>query len=511
MNRTDSADSYRIFKNIRNRIRKLNPGQLLEALVRLLNHPDAADMERQRLYEVWHLLLLVKWTILYGSSKDTRHLKPATDYEVNELMNRMKNLGDHVRELNSKSDVFLWMRSLAFQQLWVQRKEYISFDVARQFLLFGKLDKNHAFQEWFKVATGVAMLDFLELSWGLFARVLGDKQWSLSEGYFSTIADKYESNTVSHFLHAFSQTVLGARAWLQRYDAEVPNSVRAIQYEYFAQTPFARYPLVRHYGNYYVISSDLLLNCLTELVYDLLKRDYGGEFMNRFGRMFEELVGESLQAVVEGFLTESDLKRHFKNRPNQQLVDFIVIDGECNIFIEAKAVTMSLKGMVSDQPGTVRAQTKSILQGIEQAYAVADSLPKGEEVCGLRMGNRDNYLIIVTFKDLFLGNGQLYRDHIAQAEIDRLISKYGGDELIPLSNVFIVSIDDFDTLLGSVHHGTKSLADNLESAASRVRASGDWISFRSLVLAEGEGITLLPHLEEASQELIDRIKAKLAT
>ena len=254
---------------------------------------------------------------------------------------------------------------------------------------------------------------------------------------------------------------------------------------------------------------DLLLNCLTELVYDLLKSDYGGEFMHRFGRVFEELVGESIQSVFEGFISETDLKRHFKYRPNQRLVDYIIVDDECNVFVEAKAVTMSVRGMVTDQPGTVRSQTKSVLHGIEQAYAIADALPKGEEVCGIRMGNRDNYLIVVTFKDLYLGNGQLYRDHIAPAAIDKIISKYGGEELIPLSNVFVVSIDDFDVLLGSVHGGTMSMADYLESAANRVRTTRDWVSFRQLVLAEEEGIKMLPYLEEASEELYHRIDAKL--
>ena len=241
-------------------------------------------MERLPSYEIWHLLLLMKWTILYGRGTDRRYLKPATDYEVNELMNRIKNLGNYVRDLKDLGDVFLLMRNLAFQQVWIQRREFISFDIARQYLLFGKLDKHHAFQKFFREVTHVSITDVLELSWGLFTTVLADKQWSVTESYFSTIGDGYEPNTVSHFLRALSHTVLGARAWLQQLDADAPESCRPIEYEYFEPTPFARYPLIRHYENYYVISPDLLLNCLTELVYDILKADYRGELMNRFGR-----------------------------------------------------------------------------------------------------------------------------------------------------------------------------------------------------------------------------------
>ena len=103
----------------------------------------------------------------------------------------------------------------------------------------------------------------------------------------------------------------------------------------------------------------------------------------------------------------------------------------------------------------------------------------------------------------------MYRDHIAPAAVDKIISKYGGEDLMPLSNVFIVSIDDFDTLMGSVYRGTKTLADYMESAASRIKSSAEWTSFRQLVLAEGDGITMLPYLEDGLEELRDRLRDKL--
>ena len=224
-------------------------------MLRQLHHPDAATIKRIQHYEIWHLLLLVKWTVLYGSPSDKYGIKPVTDYEFAKLMNKLKDLSAYMREFNSLGEFYLFTRAMAFQQLWFPRKEYISFDSARQYLLFGRLDKNHAFQDWFKRATNVSILDFLELSWGLFARVLGDTDWSVNKSYFSAIADKYEDGTVSRFLDAFSHSVLGARTWLQRHDAEVPESVQGIEYEYFTPSPFARYPLIRQFENYYVIST----------------------------------------------------------------------------------------------------------------------------------------------------------------------------------------------------------------------------------------------------------------
>ena len=502
--------AYSRFKNIRNRIRKLDGGELLERLLRLLHHPDAAKIERIQNYEIWHLLLLVKWTILYGSPSDKYGIRQATPYEVDQLMNKLKDLSSYLREFESLGDVYLFMRNMAFQQIWIQRNDFISFDIARQYLLFGKLDRNHTFQKSFREVTDVSIRDFLELSWGLFTIVLADKQRTVMESYFSAIEDEYDPNTVSNFLRALSHTVLDARAWLQRRDADVPKAYRGIEYEYFEPTPFTRYPLIRQYEEYHIISPDLMLECLSEFVYDVLRDDDAETFMNKFGAMFEELVERSLRLVDADVLTERDIKKHFTDSASQQFVDFAIVTDECNVFIETKAVAMRPDGMVTDRPGTVRARSKSsVLKGIEQAYALANALQDFEDVRGLRMGDRSNYLIIVTFKDLYVGNGRLFRDFIATDEVDQIISKYGGEVLIPLSNVFIVAIDDFDILMGSVYRGSKSLSSYLESAANLVESNGSWISFRQLVLAEGEGITMMPYLEDGLEELGDRLMNKL--
>ena len=138
------------FKNIRNRIHKLDGAELLEHLLRLLHHPDAAKIERLQDYEIWNLLLLVKWTILYGSPSEKYSIKQATPYEVVQLMNRLKDLSGHLRQFEDLSDIFLFARNMAFQQFWIQRKEFVSFDIARQYLLFGKLDNNNLFQKSFR-------------------------------------------------------------------------------------------------------------------------------------------------------------------------------------------------------------------------------------------------------------------------------------------------------------------------------------------------------------------------
>ena len=173
-------------------------------------------------------------------------------------------------------------------------------------------------------------------------------------------------------------------------------------------------------------------------------------------------------------------------------------------------MAMSLQGMVTDRPGTVRAQTKaSVIRGVEQAFAVAHALRQGEHVCGIKTGIKENYLLIVTFKDLYVGNGQQFRDVFASKEIDRILNQYGDREVLPLSNIFIVSINELDVLLGSIHRGSRSLTDYVADAVLLVQTSGAWTPFRNLILQEGDGFASLPFLDDSLDALQARLERKL--
>ena len=482
----------------------------MAALLSLLNHPDAATIDRQKNYELWHLLLLVKWTILYGSSRDSRHLKPVTDYQVNQLVNRAKDLGNNVREIAGNDDVFLLIRSLAYQQLWAQQREYLPDEIARQYLLFGSLENNHAFHKAFKNITCVAISDFLELSMALCTAILTDKVTSISDSYFSNIESKYESRTIPDFLDALSKTIPNAREWLQEEYENVPENYRSVEYEYFAPTPFIRHPLIKAGDQYFVISPDLLLQSLSNFIYDTLRRDNAQVFTNRFGIMFERLVGRSITTVQNAVLTEDALRRHFSNTADQQVVDYLIIEKDCNIFVEAKAVAMSLQGMVTDRPGTVRSQTKaSVIKGIEQAISLAHVLGKGAKVAGETTGTKQNYLLIVTYKELYVGNGQQFYDVFASKQIEKILKKYNGGEHLPLSNIFIVSMNEFDVLLGSIHRGSKTLTDYMHDAVLLVQESGALTPFRNLIFQEGDGFATLPYLNESLTALYARLERKL--
>ena len=510
--RTGRAEkTHRKFKNIRNRIGRFDGECLVETIIHLLNHPDATRLERLRLYEPWHLLLLLKWVIVYGNFTKFWGLKPVTDYQFNQLLNSLKDLSADVRNFQSNTDVYLFARNMAFQQFWLQTRETVPLGIARQSLLFAKLEESHVIQKSFAAVTGLPIRDFLELSLALVAFVQKTEGARFSHASFcSWIQNAYAVPIARKFLYSISNTIDDMRRWLVRLEQEKARALKTVDYEYFEPTPFMRFPLIEYENDYVVVFPHLLYVSLSSFVYDTLRAENASNFMNKFGTMFERVVEKSLRSINAEVLTENDLRRHFKCASNQRFVDFLVVNNGCNVFVEAKAVSMSVGGKMTDRAGTVRSQIKdSALKGIRQANDLAEALPKGEEICGVKTGTSDNYLIIVTFKDLYLGNGLQLREFIAPQEVDKIILSSGDKQHIPLSNVFVISIDEIDTLLGNVSLGHKTLVEYLATAVELVESTAAWSPFRQMVFEESDAVTMLPYLQRAWDELTAGLWAKV--
>ena len=325
MNPTYQKIAYGIFKNIRNRIRKLNRDELLVALFGMLNHPEATSVDRMPYYEIWHLLLLVKWTIMHGSDSNLRVFKPVTDYEVNELMNRTKNLGDYVSGLSSVQEAELFLRSSSYQQFWTQRKESIPMGFSRQLLLFGDLNPDHPYSITFQEITQIPINDFIVLSYSLFLLSVRRSQASRKTLYvtaddFSTFQASLGRDSILSFLNSISATLDELRTYLDHHSRYYGN----IAQEYFEQSPLMRYPLIKIQQRYYVIADILLQTALSTFVADVL-REYNAQwFMNDFGPMFESLVADSLSSSGLKFIREDDFRQHFKEGEGQKYVDLLV-------------------------------------------------------------------------------------------------------------------------------------------------------------------------------------------
>ncbi len=502
----NTQKSYKQFRNIRNRISRLNGEGLLRCAISMLHHDDAADIERQKYYGIWDLLLLAKWTIMFGDFSNYRRHEYITEYKFNALINRIKNLSAIVRGFRTERELVLYVRHLAFQQFWTQRGESLPLGIARQYIAFGNLNDNHRLNQIFLANTGISIANFLELSIHLTSHSLTKRQPNIAIDWFQPVVDSYGNEMLIRYFDTLSKSVDDMRKWLKLLEEERNRSGMGVDDEYFEPTPFLLYPLLKAENGYIVISPDLLVESLASYVYYKLRDIDVVSLMSKFGRIFESLVERSLRSVVTNVYTETDLVKHLGLRENQRLVDFLIVEGGCNIFVEAKGVIMNAKGIVADRPGTVRQQLKTtVLKGLDQAYSIASLIQSRRDLDGRPIGTDDNYLLIVTFKDLHLGQGQEFRYTFAPDEVNKIVARYGGREWIPLSNVFILCIDDLDAWLGLVAGGAVTITESLEKAVEHVKSTRAFNPFQQLYVDYPDSRVLLPYLGEANDELFSRV------
>ena len=376
--------------------------------------------------------------------------------------------------------------------------------------MFGNLSKDHPHYVMFKQITKLSVDDFIDLSTYLVYEILNSKNRSRKKipifaETFSRIESAYGSKTIRDFLDSISKTLADGRTLLQQRSKYYDN----ITEEYFEQSPLMRYPLIKVGDTYLVISEILLKTALSTFVADVL-RDHDTQWlMRRFGGMYEELLNSSLSSIGVDFVTENDLVQHFGHRRGRKFVDFVVSDKGCNIFIEAKGVSLRWDVMVTDIPEKIAERSEtSIEKGIRQAYNLAANLLPGTSIGGIEVGSGDNYLLLVTFKDTYLCNGQFYYNNIDSVVIDEIIANEGKGELIPLSHIFFISVDELEILLGQIAHGPKTLSEWLSSAVDNQEMLIPEPKLRKVITQKNGEIKFTPLIRQTSVDLFERVEKK---
>ena len=454
--------SSQVFKKIKRFIRRYNPYELLDCIQDLLFHPDATGIERMQKIEYWNLLLLFKWVIQFGNFENTQSENQVTEEAFATLLNDMKNLSSKVFSMRTDQDRFLYFRALCFQQFWVNRSELVYFGIARQYALFGNLEPEHRFQQWFASTYGLRIDEFIELSLAVYSHFKHTEVRLVNESNFAPLEHAYSVRTIRRFLDTLSISICKSREWLQSLEV---GSHRDFRSEFHEQSPFFRYPFLRSPDGYICISPHLLDRSLSSLVYDLLREAFSISFPSKFGVMFERYVHRALETVSGVLITEDQLQRYLGFPERQKYVDFLLVEKGNNIFVETKAKALPPKAMVARGAMTFKNAAESpILDGMNQAYSLASTLSSQLSVGNKSLGSKQSYLLIITYRDMFAGNGLSFRNFIAPEEVAKTIDKYSGKEWIPLENIFFLSIDEFDLLLGSIKKSAISMSDVLEYA-----------------------------------------------
>lgn len=332
---------------------------------------------------------------------------------------------------------------------------------------------------------------------------LSEKTSSLDMSFINALKHIYPDETVDGFFSALSQDVQGIQEYL-RSRGDKSNLTN----EYYEQSPLKRFPLLRFGERYFCYSYHLLYHSLQSFLFDALRANDPQRFMREFGLIFEDYVKRCLVPTKLPCLSEKQLEQALGVQG--KVVDIVAVDDDTNIFIDAKGVELTHLGMVTHLSDIIRNRTKdSILRGIEQGFETACRLANITSIDGVNLGGNVPFLIIVTFKDLYIEQGQDFYDLYAKEKIDELAQKFEGKHWIPLDHMYFMSIDDFELFLQCSTETQKSLTYILKQAvlADRNPMSAKFL-FRMHVSQECPNLPVLEHLDNEYLSWIERIEIR---
>lgn len=442
-------------RDIQRKIRCYNALSILRCSLEYLYSPTK-DKFGQVSKHPWLIMLLIKWVYLDPLVNNPIRRPDISRKEVHELLQCIYDLTDSGSMPNEYADVRLFMRALAFQQFFHQINGGM-IDIARQEILFAKVPENHYFKTRFLKVSGLSVENFLRLALTLIALV--DRDGSVvKRTVFFELSSSFSPVEIDAFLRLISIDIsqLHQAVMVRDKDGRHPN-------EFLQQTPFLNFPLINVGLEYWCVSPHVLERSLGYFIYDFLKRDDLNKFNNPFGKAFERYVGSWLGKSGLQVADEKELEKTLAGEG--KLVDFMAVDGNANVLIDAKGVEISQAGMVALQRGDIRRATQtSLIKAFQQGHEVSHRLALLDDSHPVIRKRETTYLLAVTYKELYVGNGVTLAKVVGTRELDKIRSSYSAQELIPEDNIYFLTVHEFERLMCMVEAGKIGLVEALERA-----------------------------------------------
>jgi hypothetical protein len=444
----------------------------------------------------WNQLLLIKWILI--NSDLTKTKARADQKAAYKILQQAWAFAHKKKLLGGITDVHLFMRPMIFQQTNYQRP-FLQSEFGRQNLLFSSLSTDHVFHRQFTDKTGLTFHEFFQYALCLCGWFDSAQKSRFKLSDFDSLKDRLDMPKMELFLDGLSKTLPDVKSYLIEVDDSSGNNRR--YEEYLEDTPLYKWPLVRFDQEYWIWYPTLMMRCLESFIYDNLKAIDPNKFMNKFGGIFEEYIDTAIQQTKTPYLREDEIQKYIGDG---KCIDFVLHEGADVIFMDAKATEIKVAERFTQAPKRIQDRIKgSVLKAIEQAHAVYSQFDKLKELTGLASEEITPYVLVITYKEHFLGNGVTLSESIAKDKLEAIQDKY-PDVTIPLENIYCITVDNFDFMAESVRRGDTTYSGILKAAiaadkkpetkcynfdlhlnAQGIRGMPDWIRQANVKLFDG--------------------------
>jgi hypothetical protein len=445
-------------------MRKFDTAHFIHIVLVHLRSPVAAGkMEAEKM--PWIALLTIKWALADTEAFSKGRAIP-TKADVYQTMDAIYQSGDAGYMPDDFADVHLFMKAMAVQQFYLQFGPALH-RINRQLFLFGDLPNTHRLTVEFKKITNIDINTYLILSALLMMHYDDPNTADISiERYKTTMSQAFSRETIEAFLDTLTTTLMNAVAAIRARDQSIQEAggLPRSPLEFFEQSYFQRYPFLMLDGKPTCIERHLLYRSLEYVVFDQLREIDAEKFMEDFGPVFERYVEMYIRHARLDFYTELQLRDHYKPKPRTKEIDFIITEKEGNVFVDAKGIELHYAGKVSL---TFEQQIKwyktSLTKAVVQAHDALRMINDSTRPALVRSVSA-NYLIVVTYKELYVGHGMRLIDVIGQDAFDVLVAPYEENLRIHPSHMYFMTIDEFEMLMCAVEEGKTTLVGSLELA-----------------------------------------------
>ena len=454
----DRTDTFARFKPIRNKIRKYDSLTLFTLCMNKLKEVEHRGLHEIRGWVPWDLMVLLRWIAIYGDFKGLGKQRDPSLIDLCKLIEDVKRFNDQPDLLHyPEYGVEKLMRAFAFQQFWWQaplRRQ----DLGRLWLLFGELPGDHVIVQQFDGITKLTPARFLELAvllWTFHQKKSGIV--SFDQTTFFGLGLPREDWTA--FLNATSATPATAG---DRYEAR-SRGIRDPYLQHWDRPPFIRYPIILLGRRYTLVSMKVFEESLRMFMYEALLDQFSSEFSDRFGSRFEQYLRHGLRELGATFHLEKAQRKAFGE---QSVADYVVPLGNATLIIEAKATELS--PIAHAIPARiVRELRSSVTKGVFQGYAVADAIRR--DVDDLYIPNREEIIhLVVTYQPLYLWHGGRAWDEFIGSSVEGKLAAKGIDPaVLPPSNIFFISVEEFDMLVQAAEGDAEQVARILIDAREK--------------------------------------------
>ena len=403
----------------------------------------------------WLSALLLKWKLL-NTTGPVHFGRDMPQAEFDRLRQMLWLSDPHLDPNAPGFNAMTMIRGLMAVQMEFQRLATSEF--MRWPALIARLPREHVNQRQFKEAIGLDPETFMDICMVVHTAALQSP--IVQRSFFEPIRAGYGVK-VDTFLALISRTLPDLRDEL----LADPSQAARVRSEIHELPYIRRYPLLQ-LGDQRLASwhPDVLARGLEDATH-LRMSKFGDAYSQVFGRVFEGYVLELLTDAGIPFVPEEALQ---KQAGSMKVVEALIESDGCDVYVEAKMGLFADQLLVRDDPAFLYDRTKNIRAAIAQGWEVSDWVRSGAASFGESANAEQDFLLVVTSRELYLGGGLMLQRLYPKGRFDYPEGDIGTRirSTLPLQNVFIVSIGEFERLTGHVRASGRQLGAILREAAA---------------------------------------------